>query len=273
MKALLVLALLPVGAWLLLRAFERSMLFHPSRELTAHPGTVGLRWEPVSLAAADGTPLRAWWIPGPSPDSPAMLCLHGNAGNLSSRTDKMRMFHDAGAAQLWVEWRGYGESAGRPSEKGLLKDAEAGLVWLLMRVPAAKTILYGESLGAAYAAELAARGGVGGLILDSAFSSVRDMAAAVFPRLPSFLVSSRLDVAARLPAVAMPVLVLHSAEDEIVPVAQARKNYDAVAAPKRFVELKGSHNDAFLESGRAYTAAIREFLAAPPAPPEPAKKP
>ena len=271
MKAALLLAALPLAAWAALRAMEGFLLFHPSRAMSSHPGTVGLRWEPIALKTADGVALKAWWIPGPAEESKAMLCLHGNAGNLSHRTDKMRIFHDAGAAQLWVEWRGYGQSAGRPSEKGLIRDADAGLVWLMTRVPAGGIVVYGESMGSGPAVELAARGGLGGLILDGAFSSIRDMARVVVPWLPAFVIATRFDNLSKLPQVPMPVLVLHSPQDEIVPFAQARRNFEALQSPKRFVELKGGHDDGFLDSGRAYSDAIRDFLAAPPAA-APAKK-
>lgn len=261
--ALAVLALL----WLGLRRLERAMIFLPSREVPAHPGVVGLKWEPVRLTASDGVALSAWWLPGPKDDSPVLLCLHGNGGNLASRLDKMVLLHGAGAAQLWVDWRGYGESAGTPSEEGLYRDGLAAWAWLnaIKQVPPERLVLYGESLGGGVAVELATRVGVAGLILDSAFTSVPDMAALVLPLFPRALIKTRFDNKAKLPRVGAPLLVLHSPDDEIVPFAMAQDNLAVHPGPKRLVELKGGHNDGFLAAGPAYPEAIKAFLASLPA--------
>lgn len=250
------------AAWIGLRWFENALIFLPSRALDAHPGSCGLAYERLWLAADDGPRLRAWWIPGPRADAPVMLCLHGNGGNLSNRVEKMKLFHDAGAAQLWLDWRGYGESTGSPSEAGLYRDALAGWRRLASAqgVPPARLVLYGESLGCGAAVELATRVPAAGLIVDSGFASVAEMAREVAPRLPTFLIRARFDNLAKLPRVAIPTLFLHSREDEIVPHEQARRNFAAAAGPKRFVELKGSHNDGFLDSAPDYGAAIGYFL-------------
>ena len=260
---LLAAALLYLG----LRRFERSMVFFPSREMSAHPGTVGLAYEPLTLTASDGVRLRAWWIPGPTSDAPVMLCLHGNGGNLSHRTDKMRLFHDAGAAQLWLDWRGYGESGGSPDEPGLYRDALAGWAWLgaAKAVPADRLVLYGESLGGAPAIELATRVPAAGLIVDSSFTSAADMARLILPRFPVRLLSVSLDNLSRLPRVTVPTLFLHSPQDDIIPYAMALRNLGACgAAKKRLVDLKGSHNEGFLDTGPAYPQAIRDFLGSLP---------
>lgn len=245
-----------------LRWFESAMLYFPSRVITAHPGSYGLPWEKVSLTATDGVRLSAWYMPGTREDGPVMLCLHGNGGNLSNRVEKMRIFHDAGAAQLWVEWRGYGESGGRPSEHGLYRDAEAARAWLaaVKGVGDARLVLYGESLGNGPAIESAASGHAAGLIVDSGFTSVPDMAALVLPWMPRVLVATRFDNLATLPRVRAPVLFLHSREDDVVPFEMARRNFAAANEPKRFVEMRGTHNDGFLDTGAAYGAAVREFL-------------
>lgn len=257
--------------WIGLRFFERSMVFIPSRAMIAHPGTVGLAYEPLFLTASDGARLRAWWIPGPAADSPVMLCLHGNGGNLSHRTDKMRLFHDAGAAQLWLDWRGYGESSGRPDEAGLYRDALAGWAWLnaVRAVPPGRLILYGESLGAAPAVELASRVPAAGLIVDSAFTSLVDMGKLVLPWFPPSLIKLRFDNLSRLPRVTIPTLFLHSPHDDIIPYAMAQRNLAASgAAKKRLVDLSGSHNEGFLQTGPAYPKAIKDFLESLPKDPK-----
>ncbi|MFI5344813.1 MAG: alpha/beta hydrolase [Elusimicrobiota bacterium] len=250
------------GAWIGLRKLENAIIFVPSREMTAHPGSYGLAFERLTLTPGDGPRLRAWWMPGPRADSPVLLGFHGNAGNLSNRVEKMKLFHDAGAAQLWVDWRGYGESTGQPSEAGLYRDASAAWDYVTLErgVPPGRVVLYGESLGCAAAVELASRATAAGVIVDSGFSSVPEMAKTALPWFPRFLIRARLDNLSKLPRVTMPALFLHSPQDEIVPYAQARDNYAAAAGPKSFVELTGSHNDGFLDSQPAYGAAIAYFL-------------
>jgi fermentation-respiration switch protein FrsA (DUF1100 family) len=253
--------------WIGLRIFERAMVFAPSRAMWAHPGTVGLPYEALSLTTTDGVVLRAWWIPGPSAEAPVMFCLHGNGGNLSNRTDKIRIFHDAGAAQLWLEWRGYGESGGTPDEPGLYRDALAGWAWLnaVRAVPPGRLILYGESLGNGPAIELATRVPAAGLIVDSGFTSLMDMGRVVLPWFPVRLAKLRFDNLARLPRVTIPTLFLHSPDDDIIPYEMARRNFAASgAAKKSLVDLKGSHNEGFLDTGPAYPKAIRDFLASLP---------
>ncbi|MDE2142059.1 MAG: alpha/beta hydrolase [Elusimicrobia bacterium] len=248
--------------WIGLRWFENAMLFAPSRAMTAHPGSYGLAFERLWLTADDGVRLRAWWIPGPRADSPVLIGLHGNGGTLSNRVEKMKLFHDAGVAQLWVDWRGYGESSGHPSEAGIERDARAA--WneavVARGMPPGRIVLYGESLGCGAAVYLAARVPAAGLIMDSGFASVPEMAKTVLPWFPRFLIRARFDNLGTLPRVKMPTLFLHSPEDEIVPYAQARLNYAAAAGPKTFVDLKGSHNDGFLDAGAVYPAAISHFL-------------
>ena len=266
--AALILAVL----WIGLRWFERVMVFAPMKTMFAHPGTVGLPYESFWLTSTDGVRLRAWWIPGPTAESPAMLCLHGNAGNISTRTDKMRIFHDAGAAQLWIDWRGYGESGGTPSEAGLYRDAMAAWTWLntVKAVPSARLVIYGESLGCGPAIELTARASAAGIIIDSGFTSVLDMGRIVLPWFPVRLGKFRFDNFAKLPRVVIPTLFLHSPQDEIIPYEMAKRNFTSSgAAKKTLFEMKGPHNEGFLDTGSSYRAAIVKFLADLP---KPAKK-
>ena len=193
-----------------------------------------------------------------------MLCLHGNGGNLSTHDKKMKLFHDAGAAQLWVEWRGYGESFGAPDEAGLYRDGRAGWDWLTREraIAPSRVALYGESLGCGVAVELATRVPAGGLIVDSGFASVAAMGAVVLPLFPVALERFRFDNLAKLPRVTMPALFLHSPQDDVVPYGQSRLNLAAAAGPKRFVVLQGRHNNGYRDSQPFYGEAIGAFLAA-----------
>jgi fermentation-respiration switch protein FrsA (DUF1100 family) len=253
------------AAWIGLVRFERMMVFHPSRIMRARAAEAGIPFERLWLTASDGTRLRAWWIPGPRADAPVMLCLHGNGGNISTHADKMTIFRAAGAAQLWVEWRGYGESSGTPDEAGLYRDGMAGWNWLTREraIPPARVALYGESLGCGVAVELATRVPAGGLIVDSGFASIAEMGRATLPWFPETLERIRFDNLAKLPRATMPTLFLHSPQDDVIPYEQSRRNFAASGASRKsFAELRGSHNRGFLDAGPAYGEAIGAFLAA-----------
>jgi fermentation-respiration switch protein FrsA (DUF1100 family) len=248
--------------WLGLRWFERANLYFPSRTLEADPGLLGLPFEDLRLTAADGTSLHAWFVPLKD-DSPVILLCHGNAGNIAGRLDKLLALRRAGASVLFFDYRGYGRSSGRPDEQGTYADAEAAYRWLceVRKVPPEQVIIHGESLGGAVAVELALRRRAAGLILESTFTSIVDMCRHVFPFLPAGLVVRfRYDSLSKVPRLSTPLLLLHGPDDDLVPFAMGRRLFAAAPEPKTFVELKGGHNDGFLESGPAYERAIAGFI-------------
>jgi fermentation-respiration switch protein FrsA (DUF1100 family) len=248
--------------WLGLRWFERVNLFSPSRGMEADPSALGLAFEDLTLAAADGTLIHAWYVPL-LPRSATVIFCHGNAGNISHRLDKLMALRRAGASVLLFDYRGYGQSAGRPDELGTYLDAEAAYRWLVERkqIPAADVIVHGESLGGAVAMELALRRRAAGLILESTFTSVVEMCRHVFPILPADLVVRfRYDTLSKITKLACPLLVMHSPDDDIVPFAMGRRLFAAAPEPKTFFEMRGSHNEGFLDTGPAYENAIGRFL-------------
>jgi uncharacterized protein len=251
-----------------LSALENMLLFQPSRKITETPEQAGLKFEEVSLLTADKVKLHAWWVPSET-NRPALVFSHGNAGNIGHRLDKLKIFHDLGVNVLIYDYRGFGRSEGSPSEAGVYADVQAAYDYVLTgkQVAPAQIIAYGESLGGTMAAHLAATNKVGALILDSSFGSLKDMAKALMPMLAD-LVQGGYDTLADVKRVNVPVLVLHSPKDEIVPYAQGKGLFDAAAEPKQFVELKGGHNDGFLTSGKVYTEGLEKFLKAHFAPPE-----
>lgn len=261
--ALAVLALMAGLRW-----FEGAMLYFPSRTLTAHPGSYGFKYEDLSLKTEDGPVLHGWYVEG-KPGAPALLVCHGNGGNISHRLEKLALFHEAGASVLLFDYRGYGRSTGRPTEAGTYRDGEAAYRWLVdvKKIPAGRIVFYGESLGNGVAVELALRHKPLGLIVDSAFTSVVDMGRIVLPWFPAaWLVKYRYDNLAKIANVGCPALFLHSRQDDIIPFELGRRLFEAAREPKTFFEMKGSHNDGFLETGPAYAAAIARFLDGLPQP-------
>ncbi len=238
------------------------LVYFPSRVHDGGtPGVLGLEYEDVQLISADGVHLHGWYVPAPS-SLRTVLLLHGNAGNISHRLDKLAALNELGASVFLLDYRGYGRSEGAPDEAGTYRDADAAYGWLRDRgVAPEQLIIYGESLGGPIATDLAAREPVGGLILESSPSSILAVAQSLYPWLPvSAFLSVRYDALAKIPRVRSPLLILHSPTDEIVPFAMAEDLYTAANAPKRLVRLAGGHNDNFLVAADVYRGALGDFL-------------
>ena len=234
----------------------------PSRRVDTTPASVGLAFETVRLATEDGETLAGWFIPAPSPRG-TVLYFHGNGGNIGHRVEIVRDFHELGLNVLIFDYRGYGESSGSPGEQGTYRDAMAAWRHLTetRRIPAQSIVLFGESLGGAVAAWLAERHTPGALVLYAAFTSVADMARALYPILPARLVVRlNYDTRAALAGVKCPVLIMHSSEDEIVPYAQGETLYATAPRQKSLVTLRGGHNDALFVSRDLYRRELGNFL-------------
>ncbi len=233
----------------------------PGREISATPAALSLRFEEVAPVAADGVRLHGWWVPAPDARL-TLLHFHGNAGNIGHRLDLLQIWSSLGVNVLLFDYRGYGRSDGAPSEAGLYLDAEAAWEHLTKAralAPAA-IVIHGQSMGGAVAAWLAARRPAAALVLESAFTSVPDIAGDLYPWLPTrWLTRLRLDTH-ELARVRSPVLVIHSRDDEIIPFAHGEALHAAANAPKRFVALAGDHNSGFWISREVYAGALREFF-------------
>ena len=246
----------------LMARFADRLVYFPSRVLDGGtPAALGLTFEDVALTASDGVRLHAWFVPAPG-TAPVVLFLHGNAGNISHRLDKLAVLNELGAAVMLLDYRGYGRSEGTPDEDGTYRDADAAYDWLRRRpVAEERIVVYGESLGGPIATDLAARRPLGGLILESAPSSIIGVARHHYPYLPvALFLSIRYDAAAKIGAVRTPLLILHSPTDEIVPFSMAEQLYAAANQPKQLVRLRGAHNDNFLVAAETYRAALHDFL-------------
>jgi fermentation-respiration switch protein FrsA (DUF1100 family) len=234
----------------------------PGRTLEATPAAVGLAFEDVSLTTADGEQLHGWYVPHDAAHATLLFC-HGNAGNISHRLDSILLFHELGLNVLIFDYRGYGRSSGTTSEQGTYRDADAAWQYLVgaRGIPPQRVVLFGRSLGAAVASDLAVRTQPGAVILESAFTSVPDMAARLYPWLPvRWLASYRYDNAAKIRNISVPVLVMHSRDDEIIPFAHGERLYALAKEPKRLFELRGGHNDGFHVSRDEYRPVVGDFI-------------
>ena len=261
---LIIPALAYGGIAALLFFFQDRLAYFPQigRELQSDPRAHGLDYVPLTLATADGERLDAWFVPAPQGNAAALI-LHGNAGNMSQRMDTIAMFHRLGYGVLIFDYRGYGHSTGRPSEEGLYRDAVAAWDHLTRErgIAPGRIVVFGESLGGAVAAWLAARERPGALVLSSVFTSAPEFAADLYPWLPTgWLVRLRYDTRAALAQINCPVLVAHSPDDEIIPFRHGQMLYEAAPEPKAFLRLAGGHNDGFIFMRPAWVDALADFL-------------
>jgi fermentation-respiration switch protein FrsA (DUF1100 family) len=249
----------------MLRWFERSQVYQPYRALREDGGALGRPWEDVRFPAADGVDLHAWYFPA-APDSPrrrfVISYAHGNGGNISHRLEAYGALLETGVGVFGFDYRGYGRSRGSPSESGTYLDAQGAHAWLRQKGYASTNILaYGESLGGAVAAELALREPLGGIILQSTFTSIPDVGAEIFPFLPVRRIASiRYDTRSKLPRIHVPVLVMHSKPDTIIPYHHGQDLFGAANAPRLFWELEGDHNDVVDADRARFIAGMEKFL-------------
>lgn len=244
--------------------FQDRLIFFPDPRLDSTPRALGLAYEDVEFTASDGVALHGWFLSGPdNRNVPVALFCHGNAGNISHRLEQLRIIHDLGLACLIFDYRGYGRSQGRGSEKGIYRDVAAAWSYLTetRKVAPDRIICWGRSLGGAVAAHQAATSRPGALIIESAFTSLPALGQKLYPFLPVRLLARyRFPVQDFLQNRRCPLLIVHSREDEIVPFAFGRRLFEQAPGPKTFLELAGGHNEGFLVSGTLYTRGLADFL-------------
>jgi fermentation-respiration switch protein FrsA (DUF1100 family) len=250
-----------LGAIVVLLALENSLVYHPT------PASVD--WQPppaadvrdIELTSADGTKIHGWWYPQEGAAG-ALLCFHGNAGNLSHRGALMaELRRELGVPVLIIDYPGYGRSGGRPSEAGCYAAADAAYDWLTkeQKVAPAKLLIYGASLGGGVATDLASRREHGALILVKTFTSMPDVGQGLYPWLPvRWLMRNRYDSLTKIKRCKEPVFVAHGTADQLIPFAHGQRLYAAANEPKRFFEMPGvDHNEDF---DPGFFTALKEFL-------------
>jgi fermentation-respiration switch protein FrsA (DUF1100 family) len=242
--------------------FQSDFIYFPERKISLTPKDIKLTYQDIELQASDGTRLSAWFIPADHARGVILFC-HGNAGNLSHRIESILLFHRLNLSTFIFDYRGYGKSQGKPSESGSYLDGEAAWNYLIdtLKVNPKEIILFGESLGGAVAAYLSQKYQPQALILNSTFTSLKDVGAKLYPYIPVRLIARfNYPTIAYLKKVHCPVLIVHSHNDEFVPLSSARKLFEAAHEPKEFLELKGSHNECTFLSAKAYEAGLKEFI-------------
>ena len=255
-----------VGWCVLVFLRQSNYVYYPDRVVGLTPAYFDLAFEDVRLTTRDGEQLAAWYIPAAVGDgAPVLLFCHGNAGDIGDRLDSIRTFHRMGFSVLIFDYRGYGDSTGKPSEEGTYLDAMAA--WRYLRdergIAADRIVVFGRSLGGAVATHLATQVDAAALYIESAFTSAPAMASRVFPFLPSRLLCRfRYDSLAAMSNLQGPVVVAHSPEDTTIPFMHGQKLFAAAPEPKCFIELAGDHNSAAVTAdspgGQRLMAFLRE---------------
>jgi fermentation-respiration switch protein FrsA (DUF1100 family) len=252
----------------LVRLFESHLIFFPN-----DPGRLEGDWHPralpiqdVWLTSSDGTKLHAWWIPHDHAKF-TFLAFHGNAANITNRAPVYEFLRDTPANVFALEYRGYGRSEGKPSEAGLYRDADAAYQYLVNRrgINPKTIIFFGQSLGTAVAAHLAAHHEVGAVVLEAPFPSASRIARQIFWFLPgaSLLVRGQLDTEASVKQITAPILIVHCTQDPVIPFHFSQAVYNAARPPKDFLPINAScHEESSLIAPTQYRATLQKFLAA-----------
>lgn len=239
---------------------EKRLIYFPARWPQGDWSPLSVPREEAWFAAADGVKLHGWFVPHAQPKA-VMLIASGNAGNVTVWRDELEWLHAHGVAAMVFDYRGYGRSQGEPDEPGLLADARAARAWLAERTGVSEQaiVLRGRSLGGGVMVDLAARDGARGLVLESTFTSLPDVAAQVYFWLPvRLLMRTRFDSLSKIGSYHGPLLQSHGDADEIVPWRQGRRLFDAAPGPKQWVTIRGGgHNDP---PSPEFYEALEEFL-------------
>ncbi|HAL56444.1 MAG TPA: peptidase [Bacteroidetes bacterium] len=265
-RRVLVALVSAIAVWtVILMIFEDKFIYFPSKYPEGYYGDAqripGLQecW----ITTEDGVRLHAWFAPAESARA-TLVISHGNAGNISHRSDIMVRLQRTGFHVLMYDYRGYGKSEGSPGEEGVYKDGRAAFDYAvsLPGVDPKRIVLWGTSLGGAVAVDVATQRPAAALILESTFTSAREMARILYPILPAqFLIRSKFNSIDKIRRLTIPILVMHGDQDSIIPFKLGKKLFDAAPAPKEFYEIIGAdHNDTYFVGGREYLDRALSFV-------------
>ena len=213
--------------------FQRNLLYHPS-DNSYQRDEINFDYKEIFIQNKKGIKLKAWLHEKDLVNKKTIIFFHGNAGNLRNRNYKLNELSKFDVNFLIVAYRGFSGNQGKPSEQGLYEDARSTLNWLKIKgVKEKNIILYGESLGTAVAIETAQKKKLAGIILESPFTSMVELAQKYYPVLPvKYLLKDKYETIKKLPNISSPLLVLHGRLDAIVPFAMGKKLFEQANEPK-----------------------------------------
>jgi fermentation-respiration switch protein FrsA (DUF1100 family) len=261
---LLVLGVALLVVAILIRVFENKFIYFPPHypDGWVSPTVYALPVEDVWLTADDGVRINAWFLAN-SASPKVLLWFHGNAENIGMGLEQMKTLSHLGINIFAIDYRDYGKSEGSPNEAGVYRDGEAAYRYLVEArhfVPR-NIFIYGHSLGGAVATEIAYRHECGGLIVESSFTSARDMARKIM-KIPfmEYVTKSRFDSIGKIPQIHAPVMIIHGREDKLIPFSMGQRLYAAAREPKTFLATQSGHDDPYILGGKEYWDHWRTFI-------------
>jgi fermentation-respiration switch protein FrsA (DUF1100 family) len=256
------IAIIYVIILIIMYVMQSGLIYFPSRSIYLTPRDIGLEFEEVNLDAGDDVKIHGWFVPHDSARA-TLLFFHGNGGNISHRLESINQFHQLGLSVFIIDYHGYGQSGGRPGENETYLDAEAAWQYLTnsKNLPPDSIIIFGRSLGGAVASWLAAKYPPKVLILESTFLSIPDIAGHHYPFLPVKLMSRfKYSTKDNMAKIEVPLLVIHSPDDDIIPYKHSERIFELANDPKTFLPINGSHNDGYIVSDAKYREGLDTFL-------------
>jgi uncharacterized protein len=241
---------------------QDRFVYYPIAQINMYPSDIGLDYEDVWLGTEDGIMINAWFFEQKKSDK-VVLVFHGNGGNISYNLDLAKGLLKYHFSVMLLDYRGYGKSKGKPSEEGTYLDSQAAFDYLLTQkgYKPDDIILLGRSLGGPIAARLASISSPRALVLDSTFTSLKDIGSKVYPFLPvRRFFKFDYDTLSYIKRTDIPVLIIHSTEDDTIPFDHAQRLLEAVNTKKRLIEIKGNHNSSFAASQDIYLETMRKFI-------------
>ena len=249
---------LTLGLWL----FQEKLIFPTnSNPPRTNPERYNIPFEQHRVVTEDGEEIDVWWMPQDG-GIPILFC-HGNAGNLEDRILIFQYLHKAGFQILAFDYRGYGASSGKPTEKGLYTDGEAMWEFATQKlgIDGSNWILHGRSLGGGVASYLAEQHEAKALVLESSFTSLVDVASDKYPYLPvRSMARHHFPTLERLTRLNIPLLVVHSPLDRTITDHHGKALYAAGVAFKKYVEVDGGHNDTWYRDGDTLITGYVDFV-------------
>ncbi|MEM7479632.1 MAG: alpha/beta hydrolase [Acidobacteriota bacterium] len=243
--------------------FQASQVFapRPFPEDLSRPAPFGRRAEDHWFETADQRRLHGWWVAHPKARGTVLFC-HGNSSTIGDQIPLLERLRPLRLNIFLFDYRGYGLSAGTPSEKGLFLDVRAAWDYLTSDLgqPAERILLFGNSLGGAVAIDCAQARPAAGLVVQSTFTDIRSMARLRFPKLPAWVARNQFRSADKVASLDLPKLFIHGLRDRVIPSQVGLELYERARAPKQlYLVPKAGHRDVAVRGGRDYLRQLQRF--------------
>ncbi|MFA5167929.1 MAG: alpha/beta hydrolase [Candidatus Omnitrophota bacterium] len=259
---LITLAIIIVVAKILILFTEERKLYRPDDMVFLTPRNVEIPYEDIYFNTKDHQSLNGWFVPSKGAKITILYC-QGRSSNLSDTVPFIKFFHEMGLNVFAFDYRGFGNSSGKPSEQGLYKDVEAAYDYLITRkdIDKDKIVVYGKSLGGPVATHLCLKRKLAALILEGCFPSLKTYVGDIGGFLPTeWLVSEKFDAVSRVKKIKIPKLIVHGMDDEVISFSEGRLLYNKAALPKEFLSFNGGHDDNIYLTSEAYKDKLEEFF-------------